>query len=556
MLEEKPKNTETVPILNDVAKEIIRSSIRSAVCIDDEYLAPYSDTNEGLIEDEPKKLFYSFRKDGNCDLDIYRFKSLDSWRVDDYTIHNKDLMILDWELDLVGNKYESTLAILDEVIDSKRIPFVVIYTHTGDINLVSKTLFRRYNQYSSEDYTQLVEKLKEKFKNLSDNADNLEHFLEDHENDFYEFIRFYENREKLSNEIISNLNKSLGIDSDSKDKTYKKIVSALESKDLQDAILKMASILLSNERLNTTNQYKNIRIEIERHCYGINGIIVLIIKKDGTDGVNPEDLFEVFSEAISSNPHSIINIISLELKDKLREDFAVIGTKFNDTNEQAFLYHANNYQLIDKKNKSFDKPSFQNFVIQSWMNELTQYNLDLELKSFDLLEGQLSNKLEVNPDLEASLIQYASMVSCVKVEIRKNKKLAFGDVFKADNAYFLCITPHCDCLRPNKIKHEFYFVTGEKTSIKSALQNAEEGYYSFLKEGNEYVAVEWKCKPFTTFISSEKNNIDQITCSYSGQEYQLKHLVILKENYTQRIANNSFGYGYRVGIDIPYLAKE
>lgn len=280
--------------------------------------------------------------------------------------------------------------------------------------------------------------------------------------------------------------------------------------------------------------------------------MLILHKNDNNEGVAPENLFNVFSEAIYTNPHSIINLISLELKDKLREDFSTIGTKFNMIDERAFLYHANNYVKKNEEGKVFDKTSFVNFVIQSWMNELTQYNLELDLKSTNLLE-ELLYDIDADIDLHDKLSQYANMVSCVNLENRKNKKITFGDIFKSGENYFLCITPLCDCLNTNKIKNQFYFTIGEKINKKSALEKAEQDFFSFIHYNNENIAIDWKCKPFTSYISNDANNIDSLKIVYANNTYELEHLTILKENYTQRIANNSFGYGYRVGIDLPHI---
>jgi hypothetical protein len=73
----------------DVAKEIIKNAIRSAICIDDLYAAPYSYPDENLNFEDPKKLFYSFRKNGHCDLDIYQYTNSEEWTKHKYLLHNK-----------------------------------------------------------------------------------------------------------------------------------------------------------------------------------------------------------------------------------------------------------------------------------------------------------------------------------------------------------------------------------------------------------------------------------------------------------------------------------
>lgn len=540
----------------ETAKAILKNSIRSAVCIDDEYLSPYEEKQDRFSDSEPRELYYSFREKGHCDLDIYRFESWDkSWQ--EHMIYNKDLMILDWELDKEGKKYESTLKILNATIASKKIPFVVVYTHTEDLNLVSQVILKSYNSYSSGDYDKLIEALKEKFQHLSEDTDEIEFFLEGNETIFYEFLHHHSKRKEIASEIVDNIKTFLSIDNDKKERIPNKIRTALSEHnptDFTEALVILSNIIFSKERKAKDNKFKTERIEIEKNCYLIDGVIVLILhKQNDVDGVAPDNLFEVFSEAISSAPHSIINLLSLELKDKFREDFAAIGTKFNTISKTAFTYHAKNYFRTPNDPASFDKTAFHDFVKQTWINELYQYNLDIELKSLQLAEAQFAEEVKENSTLENDLARYAYMVSCVELENRNNTQLTFGDVFVSDSCYFLCITPLCDCLRPDKIKHNFYFVAGEKANLKTALEKAESGFYSFVKNSEEFIAVEWKCKPFTLFLPDEKNNIGNLVCNYSGKEYKLKYLTILKENYAQRIANNSFGYGYRIGIDLPRL---
>lgn len=542
---------------DEIAKQIIKNSIRNAICIDDNYAAPYSEVNAELNSEDPKALYYSFRKEGHCDLDIYQFQNIEDWQNSDYMTHNKDLMILDWELDQDGEKYQNTLIILEDIILNKRIPFVVIYTNTEDLNNVSNVLCEKFNEFTETDYDEFINLLKHKISNLSPRHEDIDSFFEEEKKIFYEFFKFHDRREEISQEILAKLSSFL--EYPNIEKLSKKIISTIKSNhiirnefELIDALLIISNITLSSNISVDSNNFKNIRIKIKKDCFLINGVIVLVLhKKNNHDGVNPEDLFSVFSEAIYSNPHSIVNLISLELKDKLREDFSIIGTRFNMINEKAFLYHANNYNHLIGDVNAFDKSAFTNFVIQSWMNELTQYNLDLSLQSIDLLENLLE-EIPINPDLEIKLSQYANMVSCVNIENRTNKKLTFGDVFKSDTNYFICITPHCDCLNPSKIDHHFYFTIGEKTNISSALQDAEQGFYSFIFDDNEYIAIKWKCKPFTTFISEDNNDIGSLKLSHKNNSLDLNHITILKENYTQRIANNSFGYGYRVGIDLPH----
>ncbi|MAN28978.1 hypothetical protein [Mesonia sp.] len=145
------------------------------------------------------------------------------------------------------------------------------------------------------------------------------------------------------------------------------------------------------------------------------------------------------------------------------------------------------------------------------------------------------------------------MVSCVNLKNRSNYKLGFGNLFKSKDYYFLCITPHCDCLRPSKINNEFYFIHGKEIKIETALKGAETGDYTFCIIEGRPLSIEWICKPFSSYISDEDNVKIEKTISFRNESYPLEYICTLKENYAQRISNNSFGYGYRIGVDLPNL---
>lgn len=556
----------------NIAKEIVKNSIRSAICIDDLYAPPYSPNNEGLNFEDPKELFYSFRKHGHCDLDIYQFTDNEEWSKHRYLLHNKDLLIQDWELNMTPGpgmtKFDSTLTILKDIFENSIIPFVVIYTNKQDLGEVSKELLINFNKYTSEDYEIVVAEFKKQLENISNNFDEIAEFLEDDDQSkfFQEYISFPKKRDEIQNEFINALSSFLSVEDPENKKVKRKLKAVMtyvtEIVSLEDAILSLCHICLSNDRGSDQVLLENVRVDIDHLCYSINGTVVLILHKSEVkdDGVKPEDLFNVFSQSITNNPHSIINLISIELKDKFREDFSKIGNSFNTIDESAFLYHAKNYY---RKNEStgeveFQKIPFKNFVVRSWIHELMQKNLDLNLESFHLVEQELgTHSFSQGPKLESSLANYASMVSSVKLRNKENKKLGFGDVFKSGKHYFMCITPHCDCFDPKKINHEFYFIKNidsvPKTKLKTALEKAEQGFYSFINQGKGTEAVEWACKPFTSFISNEMNESANKELTYSGVSYNLEFVCSLKENYAQRISNNSFGNGYRVGIDLPHL---
>lgn len=93
-------------------KDLIADSIKSAVCIDDQYAEPYQKAPKN--DKDAATLYHSFRQQGKCDLDIYNYNNLEEFiKAREYLFCNKELLILDWELSpSAQNVYEDSLKIL------------------------------------------------------------------------------------------------------------------------------------------------------------------------------------------------------------------------------------------------------------------------------------------------------------------------------------------------------------------------------------------------------------------------------------------------------------
>ncbi|HWQ47741.1 MAG TPA: hypothetical protein VN414_02120, partial [Methanosarcina sp.] len=142
------------------------------------------------------------------------------------------------------------------------------------------------------------------------------------------------------------------------------------------------------------------------------------------------------------------------------------------------------------------------------------------------------------------------------------RKIRFGDIFSIgdikpdslptgeENSYLLCITAHCDCLYPNKISNCFHFVGGKEITLNEGLKKGDEGFISYIKSEKRFVCIKWDTAPFTIYIPPDNNNITKIIeSSFSEKRISMKHLTCLNENHAQRIANESFSWANRVGIN-------
>jgi hypothetical protein len=542
------------------AHGIIKSSLRSAICIDDNYASAYTprDTANGLNFDEPAELYVKFREEGCCDLDIFQYKSYQETWKKEHMLFNKDLLIIDWELDPknVAGKYLDTIRILEDVVESNKIPFVVIYTNTEDLHEVDKALIANFNYVSVKEFEQKCKNAEREFGFLSSDKDSIdvEKTFDDLKENLYQYIHYFKQRKTLNIEITEYLIKSFQIKPDQKEKFFIKLKKIFSPQNSNNHFIFDLAISVLNEN---TNIHSINRIEIEAHSYKINGTIVIIYHKQKHEGgIKPNDLFSEFANAIVNNPYSYLSLLSLEFKDLLRENFSMIGTEFSRISEHAFLYHLNNYRKTDS---SFDTKYIYDFILKSWISELYNQKMNEESISLSLLDERYNDLKEFIPGSSnetflKELVRYSSFISNSFINNREDLTLRFGDLFfcKQNKTFFLCITPLCDCIRPkDKIDDNFYFVKGSIGNDSEALREAESGFYSFVSFSNETYSIRWKCKPFTVYI--ENNNINNLPFTHCGKKTELKHISVLKENYTQRIANQSFGYGFRVGVDLPHI---
>ncbi|MGJ8548852.1 response regulator receiver domain [Winogradskyella wichelsiae] len=584
----------------DIAKQIIKTSIRSAVCIDDRFIEPYMDsdlidiinedikhTGESLSDVIPSGLYKSFRKDGECDLDIYHFKNIEeSWHPE-YMLNNKDLVVLDWELDGKGNS-ESSLTILKEIIDSDKIPFVIIYTQKpkAEFHEIASMLIEKFNKNSRDKQKEIKQKFIKEFDNQMLKLSEDEEWDEDKVELFWEqqsivktaieLITVPSKGKQTIKLIIENILSEFNISNANKIKSVeKKIATVLKSTfsvNEKEPYLNLVYLLIDAKN---SSCYDLKRISVDEIGFRINNCIVTLFSKPGEDsGVSPDNVFTQFSNLISSSPHNFITLLSLEMRDRFREDFSRIGNDISQIDERAFFYHLEYYKK--RSDKTYIN-QFYDFLLKSWTNELTEYNINLKPSIFNVIEDyQTKNRLVdikgneiINP-----LADLAVKLSTTTLEKRaeRDSNIRFGDIFEfemlvnnstgedeqkpiIEKGYFLSLTPHCVCIDSCKIDNNFYFIRSENfsTNYTRALKKVEVEHYSFVKNNDEVVAINWgDCKPFTLFIKD--NDIADLVTYLNSNSTTLKYVTTLQENFAQRIANKSFSYGTSIGIDLPHLS--
>lgn len=582
------KTTE-ITNFKDVAKHIIKKSIRSAVCIDDMFEEPYMSAaliesrnaelsqrdNKEIFLDRtiPTKLYTSFRKIGLCDLDVYNFKSMeDSWHPQ-YMLNNKDLIVIDWELEGT-NSYASTLEILRQAIEineHSNVPFIIIYTYkpSADFEIIIRELVANFSPYGS-DRSVVIKKLHDAFTmSFSDcfeddfSEGDFKDWLEELSITFYEFWKNINARDQISGEICANFNETFNVKEAKRPKTINKLKVGLNNFYNTDFPKQIESLYYLSIENKNTEGFEFSRINSVELGMKINTSIVTIFSKDeqNNDGVKPEEVLDTFSELICNDPHNFLTLLSIEMKDKLRDELYKISNNISILDERAFFYHMNGYKTrsANYKNEFFD------FLLKSWTNEIESYNYNNLPLIFNAIDEYVNEKKYEDikgVDIKKEIGELGLKLSTVEIydRLKKSPTLRFGDILKmsyddgSDSDYLICITPACICVDTCKVDNNFYFVKSDsfkRFEESSALKEIETGYYSIIKDDGNLLAVKWECKPFTLYIKT--NDLNNLESNYSLKPVVLKYITTSKENFAQRIANQSFTYGTSIGIDLPHI---
>lgn len=580
----------TPEVLNfkDIAKNIIKKSIRSAVCIDDMFEEPYMDADtilarnaelserdkKNIILDNkiPTKLYTSFRKVGLCDLDVYNFKSMeDSWHPQ-YMLNNKDLIVIDWELEGTNN-YASTLEILKQAIEineHSNVPFIIIYTYkpSADFKFIINELVTNFSPFGTDREVKiaaLYDSLKISFNDCFENdfiEEDFKDWLEDNCEKFYEYWKNVSVRNQIITEICDDFNETFNVKELKKPKTLTKLgigLKAIIGIGLDKQIENLYYLAINNT--NSVGFDFN-RINSKELGMKINTSIVTIFSKDenNNEGVKPEEVLDTFSELICNDPHNFLTLLSIEMKDKLRDELYKISNNISLLDERAFFYHMHGY----KQRSANYKNEFFDFLLKSWTNEIESYNYNNLPLIFDAIDEYTSEKKYEDIkgiEIKREIGELGLKLSTVEIydRLKKSPTLRFGDILKMsyedrEPEYLICVTPACVCVDSCKVENNFYFVKSD--SIKefvesSAVKEIETGYFSIIKDDEKLLAIRWECKPFTLYIKT--NDLNNLDSNYSLSPVKLKYITTSKENFAQRIANKSFTFGTSIGIDLPHI---
>jgi hypothetical protein len=556
---------------SEIASQIVKKSIRSAICIDDEFAEPYERKSKKIKSLIPKQLYVSFRKNWECSLDFYRYRNAKDWSLmKDNVLSNKDLVILDWELESISPKYLNTLKIFDDIVQHKTNQFVIIYTHSPDLDDIVTNIYAFFSKanISYKDF-KIIE-----FEKL------YEEITDEDSKDFKTELKRLISKDSIFNHKYKLDEILLGIGIEKRKigllmKSFKESFKFTDCNEILQVLLLKLYYLDGHTNIKSREVNK---LKTDQITLNVDNTFVVItnkVSKENPDGIIPENLFSYFSKAITTSPNNSISLMACELKDLFRSNVAIIGHNIPKIDEKAFFNHWNNLRNEEDMSKEEADSQFKYFLIENWLNELSQFTINTSSSNlfFNAIEAyaEENNMFNLKDEdiVHIELLRLGALYSTLNIEKeqRTNKKIQFGDIFEIETneglnnsgEVLLSITPHCDAIRPNKkLKNQLHFIKGsiikDKAGIHSALMDSEKDNYSFIEIHEKPLCIKWSIKPFTIHIVEGINDINNtIDVIIQGTQFKLKHSTILKENYTQRIANHSFSDAMRVGITLPSL---
>ncbi len=542
-----------------VAKDIIKESISNALFVDDNAWELYKGKSKipriRLEHDRSRELYKDF-KSHHCLLHIAKF-TRSGWKRDrKFNLNNKDLLILDWQL--VGDDHGDALKILDLSVLKKSIHFCCIYTQSS-LEEVKNELNRYFLGNISG---QKINDIRALFEGTDlDDYWNLD--LQDADWKIFE---------EFCNNIVNAREVDVNSEIDSFRNEYNLSLELIEQLKTIDTTVKASFVKLKTALGSDVSPFSNIQgsdlifraSKVDDNTFYINHTIVKLFAKGNVGG---DQLYSAFLDSIMNERNIFLTLMGLEMRNRFRESSAFIGKDLDNISEEAFFYH---------KKFNLEHPElFIDFLRDLLKDQVASFLYEKDLKIFNVLQeyydsndGEARQAQFLHSDnagiFLTEVFRLNSFYNRLNINHRKiNDTLRFGDVFYANSdnidEFYMCITPHCDCLTPSKLKNQFWFVKGQKVEETTAAKNrvlkgADGRHISFVQFESAITCIYWEsgsleCKPFAFHVPNNKLLDGKLTVYFNGISRSFTFVDSIKENYAQRISNHAAGYALRVGID-------
>lgn len=511
-------------------KKIVTSSIKSVIFIDEKALENYQKKSLHFISEEELSinLNNNFKKKG-ISLSVHKFKESDLTDINrlDYFFKRRDLVLLDWKLD-GNNGEEYSLNLLSKVVKQKHIHFCCIYTSEANYGEIINNISTYFSGYNKEYYDNIIAAL-DVYKEANEELFNQISFDNYTTNaTLFNNFRVDDGQLPLLIKQVTNLS-DFG-------KALVQVKYAFSVYHKSDIINPIPS------HINRTNYTLNI-----------NNTIITIIPKTENSAVK---ILNKLYRQIHKSENCFSQILGLDMQNSFSEQTSFIDRNLLNTSLDTILHHRK--ELL-KRGGDYEFELFIKEILQE------QAKLTLNNAELVILESAFLNRESIKSRKRISDSDLSILNTFYNGSFLKNKDvLNFGDIFYDIDAclYYLCITPLCDCLYPENIKNNFFFVSGSKVpNIDLALKTGDGNFKSYIDEGT---CIKWTkpvndwskgdyIKPLQLHIPNPKIINNNILVQYINEgchvSSNLNYVFTLKNQYAQRIANHTFSHPLRVGVD-------
>lgn len=522
------------------ATEIIKNSIKSAIFIDENARTYFQKESElkGETEEKLSEELYDNFKTSGISLSIHKYMIGDENNNDtkNYLFEDRDLVLLDWNLDGNSGGQEYSLKLLANIIERPHIHFCTIYTSESGSKLddVYKNILSYFSGKTQEYYDDIKEalELKPEILKIKDSLD---------------YINI--------NRHSAGLGKYFGKLMKSNKNKIDEIISITAESDRLCAIIKASIALNDTLKSIDENSCPSVTNFSTKTIIIDNTIITILNKSDN----KPEDLIGNISKHIIEGKSSFTQLLGLEMQTIFSNSGAFIDENLLHFGKEAILYHREKYK------KDGHLHFFPEFIKEIMLEKakLNIRNKSISLLEDEFLDSENKNIIPSDNELIAMNIFYNS------TKLKTDNKLNFGDVFVKEGTkeFFICITALCDCLRPDKIDNKFYFAKGEPIKIEEALKLGDTAFISYLSnkeivKWTDVTSIEDRLHKFSpvyikplqyTVIETQFNDntikFTSLNSAGNTEDFIGKYVTTIKSNYTQRIANHAFNHPIRVGVD-------
>ena len=437
----------------EISSKIIKESINAAVYIDDRVLMPFELKDDSLIDQSA--LFFSFREN-NCYLDFNRY-SEDQPKEYRLLLNNKDLLILNWHLSSNEGDLSATFRILETAINTQCLHFCVIYTEQRK-DLISERVILNVASYFSGLDKKVVADGKKLYENLIDSTGLSDEVQREIKGSIKRLTTelFFEFRNKARKKEISrdinNLINQIGKEEfeDFLDQI------GLPENEFKERLICLSFILNECAVPDVARKYKRL-LSPDRYTIRINNLYIKVFSKGA---IKDTELYDEFTNSLVSESNIFLTLLGLEIRNRFRETSGFIGKELDDLNELAFFHHRKNHF-------EGNEPLFNEFLKEIWKDQVASFLLEREIELFDTIdefkrdndvESRLTTFRKSDESCRLALAKLNLVYNRLSINRKTNDEIRFGDIFLLNldantMIYLLCLTPHCDCLRPTKIKN-------------------------------------------------------------------------------------------------------